>query len=140
MGVGNWALGAFCCLIARPPAKGSAAHPQRRLVVVFQPHRYSRTRDLFDDFVAVLAQVDVLLLGEVYAAGEAPIEGADARALARAIRARGAVEPVLLPGGIAEAPNLLERIVTDGDLILTLGAGDVGNLPALLVQRYGAAK
>ncbi len=117
-----------------------AAHPERRLVVVFQPHRYTRTRDLFDDFCAILAQVDVLLLAEVYAAGEAPIEGADARALARAIRARGLVEPVLLPGGIAEAPALLERIAADGDLILTLGAGDVGNLPAMLVQRYGAGK
>ncbi len=117
-----------------------AAHPQRRLVVVFQPHRYTRTRDLFDDFCASLAQVDVLLLAEVYAAGEAPIEGADARALARAIRARGAVEPVLLPGGIAEAPALLERVAVDGDLILTLGAGDVGNLPGVLVQRFGVGK
>ncbi|MDP9140356.1 MAG: UDP-N-acetylmuramate--L-alanine ligase [Pseudomonadota bacterium] len=116
-----------------------AAHPQRRLVVVFQPHRYTRTRDLFDDFCAILAQVDVLLLAEVYAAGEAPIEGADTRALARAIRARGAVEPVLLKG-VADAPALLERIAADGDLILTLGAGDVGNLPGMLVQRYGAGK
>ncbi|MES0873862.1 UDP-N-acetylmuramate--L-alanine ligase [Sinimarinibacterium thermocellulolyticum] len=115
-----------------------AAHPGRRLVVVFQPHRYSRTRDLFDDFCAVLSEADALLLAEVYAAGEAPIENADARALARCIRARGRVEPVLLPQGLAEAPALLERIVADGDVILTLGAGDVGSLPAQLVQRFGA--
>ncbi len=116
-----------------------AAHPGKRLVVVFQPHRYSRTRDLFDDFCAVLAEADALLLAEVYAAGEMPIEGADARALARGIRARGRVEPVLLPGGLPEVPALLERIAHDGDVVLTLGAGDVGSLPATLTQRYGAA-
>jgi UDP-N-acetylmuramate--alanine ligase len=114
-----------------------AAHPQQRLVVVFQPHRYSRTRDLFDDFCAVLSEADALLLAEVYAAGELPIENADARALARCIRARGRVEPVLLPGGLAEVPAVLERIVADGDVILTLGAGDVGALPAQLLQRFG---
>ncbi|MEQ1439912.1 UDP-N-acetylmuramate--L-alanine ligase [Fontimonas sp. SYSU GA230001] len=115
-----------------------SAHPGRRLVVVFQPHRYTRTRDLFDDFCAVLAGADVLLLAEVYAAGEAPIEGADARALARGIRARGQVEPVLLSGGLAEAPAVIERIVQDGDVVLTLGAGDVGSLPGLLVRRFGS--
>jgi UDP-N-acetylmuramate--alanine ligase len=114
-----------------------AAYPGRRLVVVFQPHRYSRTRDLFDDFCAVLSEADALLLAEVYAAGEAPIENADARALARCIRARGRVEPVLLPQGLVEVPAVLERIVADGDVILTLGAGDVGGLPQQLVQRFG---
>ncbi|QHS10261.1 UDP-N-acetylmuramate--L-alanine ligase [Sinimarinibacterium sp. NLF-5-8] len=116
-----------------------AAHPQRRLVVVFQPHRYTRTRDLFDDFCAVLAEVDVLLLADVYAAGEAPIEGATSRALARGIRARGQVEPVLLPNGLAEVPELLERIAEDGDVLLTLGAGDVGSLPAKLVAQFGGS-
>ncbi len=114
-----------------------AAHPQRRLVVVFQPHRYSRTRDLFDDFCAVLADADVLFLSEVYAAGEAPLDGADARALARGIRARGKVEPVVVGGGIGDMPDALSRVVADGDLILTLGAGDVGSLPGLLLSRYG---
>ncbi|MDD3763198.1 MAG: UDP-N-acetylmuramate--L-alanine ligase [Nevskiales bacterium] len=114
-----------------------AAHPQRRLVVVFQPHRYSRTRDLFDDFCAVLADADVLFLSEVYAAGEVPLDGADARALARGIRARGKVEPVVVGGGIGDMPDALSRVVADGDLILTLGAGDVGSLPGLLLSRYG---
>jgi UDP-N-acetylmuramate--alanine ligase len=97
----------------------------RRLVVAFQPHRYSRTRDLLDDFSRVLAEVDVLVLTEVYPAGESPIANADARALARAIRARGKVDPVLIehPRDLREAlPALLE----DGDLLLLLGAGDIG--------------
>jgi UDP-N-acetylmuramate--alanine ligase len=99
--------------------------PQRRLVVAFQPHRYSRTRDLLDDFSRVLADVDVLVLTEVYPAGEAPIANADARALARAVRARGKVDPVLVehPRQLREAlPSLLE----DGDLLMLLGAGDIG--------------
>ncbi|SEQ93107.1 UDP-N-acetylmuramate--L-alanine ligase [Solimonas aquatica] len=112
-----------------------AAHPTRRLVVVFQPHRYSRTRDLFEDFCAVLSEADAVLLAEVYAAGEAPIEAADGRALARGIRARGKVEPVFVPT-IAEMPDALSRLLRDGDLLLTLGAGDVGGLPALLTQRF----
>ncbi|AXQ28082.1 UDP-N-acetylmuramate--L-alanine ligase [Solimonas sp. K1W22B-7] len=111
-----------------------AAHPQRRLVVAFQPHRYSRTRDLFDDFCDILSSADALLLTEVYAAGETPIEGADGRALARGIRARGKVEPVLIRG-VQELPGALESIIRDGDLILTLGAGDIGTAPALL-SRY----
>ncbi|HUS24036.1 MAG TPA: UDP-N-acetylmuramate--L-alanine ligase [Candidatus Binatia bacterium] len=113
-----------------------AAHPQRRLVVAFQPHRYSRTRDLFDDFCEILSQADALLLCEVYAAGEAAIDGADGRALARGIRARGQVEPVFLKS-VQEVPRALEALVKDGDLVLTLGAGDIGTVPALLVQRYG---
>src|SRR3546814_18206536 len=95
-------LGSFCLVddyghhpreIAATFRAMRAAHPQRRLVVEFQPHRYTRTRDLFEDFAAILAEADALLLAEVYSAGEAPIEGADGRALARAIRARGQVEP-----------------------------------------------
>ncbi|NGY05794.1 UDP-N-acetylmuramate--L-alanine ligase [Solimonas terrae] len=112
-----------------------AAHPQRRLVVAFQPHRYTRTRDLFEDFAAILAEADALLLAEVYAAGEAPIEGADGRALARAIRARGQVEPVFV-ASVAELPDALSHVLRDGDLLLTMGAGDVGGLPALLQQQF----
>ena len=99
--------------------------PERRLVVAFQPHRYSRTRDLLDDFSRVLADVDVLILTEIYPAGEAPIANADARALARAIRARGKVDPVLIehPRDLRDAlPSLLES----GDMVLLMGAGDIG--------------
>ncbi|HEX7816234.1 UDP-N-acetylmuramate--L-alanine ligase [Dyella sp.] len=100
--------------------------PDRRLVVAFQPHRYSRTRDLLDDFANVLADADVLVLTEVYPAGEAPIAGADGRALARAVRARGKVDPVLIdhPREFAET---LPTLVRDGDLLLLLGAGDIGS-------------
>jgi UDP-N-acetylmuramate--alanine ligase len=112
-----------------------AAHPDRRLVVAFQPHRYSRTRDLFEDFCAVLSTADALLLTEVYAAGEAPIEAADGRALARGIRARGQVEPVFVKSA-AEVPDALASVLRDGDVVLTLGAGDIGGVPALLQQRY----
>lgn len=107
------------------------AYPDRRLVVAFQPHRYSRTRDLFDDFCAVLSETDALLLTEVYAAGETPTPDADGRALARGIRARGRVEPVFVKA-VAEAPAALVGMVRDGDVLLTLGAGDIGGLPALL--------
>jgi UDP-N-acetylmuramate--alanine ligase len=96
-------------------------------VVVFQPHRYTRTRDLLDDFVRVLSDVDVLLLTEVYAAGEAPITGADGRALARAIRGRGQVEPVFV-GEHANLPLVLQGLLRNGDLVLMLGAGNVGAL------------
>ncbi len=115
-----------------------AAHPQRRMVVAFQPHRFTRTRDLFDDFCDILSSADALLLTDIYAAGEAPIEGADGRALARGIRARGKVEPVLIRG-VQDLPDALESIVREGDLILTLGAGDIGSAPALLARyRSGA--
>jgi UDP-N-acetylmuramate--alanine ligase len=111
--------------------------PERRLVVAFQPHRYTRTRDLFDDFAEVLSQVDVLLLTEVYAAGEAPIAGADGRALARAIRNRGRVDPVFVQRA-QDLPTALAGVLKDGDLLLTLGAGDIGavaaELPKTLVK------
>jgi UDP-N-acetylmuramate--alanine ligase len=99
--------------------------PGHRLAVVFQPHRYTRTRDLLDDFANVLAEVDVLVLTEIYPAGEAPIAGADGRALARAVRARGKVDPVLIehPREIFAA---LPALLADGDLLLLLGAGDIG--------------
>jgi UDP-N-acetylmuramate--alanine ligase len=113
------------------------AYPGHRLVVAFQPHRYTRTRDLFDDFCAVLSEADVLLLTEVYAAGEAPIADADGRALARGIRARGRVEPVFVKS-VSEIPDVLPDIAQDGDVLLGLGAGDIGTLPAILTQRFNA--
>ncbi len=109
--------------------------PERRLVVIFQPHRYTRTRDLFEDFAEALSLTDVLLLTEVYPAGEDPITGADGRALARAIRNRGAVEPIFVEG-IDDVPEALQRIIEDGDIVLTLGAGSVGNLATRLVECF----
>ena len=100
--------------------------PDRRLVVAFQPHRYSRTRDLLDDFAAVLSDTDALLLTEVYPAGEAPIPGADARALARAIRARGRIDPVLVAHP-KELLAALDGVAQDGDLVILAGAGDIGH-------------
>ena len=99
--------------------------PSQRLVVAFQPHRYSRTRDQFDAFAAVLSEVDALVLSEVYPAGEAPIPGADSRSLARAIRARGRSEPVVV-GNAAELAHVLPDVLQDGDLLLMMGAGDIG--------------
>ncbi|MDR3386972.1 MAG: UDP-N-acetylmuramate--L-alanine ligase [Rudaea sp.] len=99
--------------------------PQRRLVVAFQPHRYTRTRDLLDDFANVLADVDVLVLTDIYPAGEAPIAGADGRALARAVRARGKVDPVLIEHP-RELGETLASLLRDGDLLLLMGAGDIG--------------
>jgi len=106
-------------------AAARAGWPERRLVVVFQPHRYTRTRDLFDDFAQVLSEVDVLVLCEVYAAGETPIAGADGRALARGIRARGQVDPVFVDD-LDTLPAVLRDLLADGDVLLTLGAGDIG--------------
>ncbi|WP_425480683.1 UDP-N-acetylmuramate--L-alanine ligase [Lysobacter silvisoli] len=100
--------------------------PDKRLVVAFQPHRYSRTRDLFDEFAAVLSSVDALVLTEVYPAGEAPIAGADAKSLARAIRARGRIDPVVV-GGAGELSGVLPDVLNDGDLLLMMGAGDIGH-------------
>lgn len=99
--------------------------PEKRLVVAFQPHRYTRTRDLFEDFTAVLSTVDILVLLEVYSAGEAVIAGADGRSLARAIRARGQVEPVFVEQ-IEELATTLKGVLQDGDILLTLGAGSIG--------------
>jgi UDP-N-acetylmuramate--alanine ligase len=108
-------------------AAARAGWPRRRLVVAFQPHRYTRTRDLLDDFAGVLSQVDVLVLTEVYPAGEAPIANADGKALARAVRARGRIDPVLVRGA-RELPSALAPLARDGDLILLLGAGDIGQV------------
>ena len=109
--------------------------PDKRLVLVFQPHRYTRTQEQFDDFAAVLSTPDVLLLNEVYPAGEAPIPGADGRALARAIRIRGQVDPVFVDD-LQELPALLAAVLEPGDLVLMMGAGSIGrvatDLPRLL--------
>lgn len=102
------------------------SHPDRRLVMIFQPHRFSRTRDCFDDFVDVLSQVDQLLLLEVYPAGEKPIVGADSRSLARSIRLRGEVEPILIDPVEGNLQNVIQKVLQPNDLLLTQGAGNVG--------------
>ena len=110
-------------------ARGS--FPGRRLVLVFQPHRYTRTRDLFEDFVAVMSTVDAVLLTEVYPAGEAPIVAADGRALARALRVAGKVEPVFVDD-INDIPATIRVVVKDGDVVLTMGAGSIGQVAPIL--------
>ena len=111
------------------------AWPGRRLLLAFEPHRYTRTRDLLDDFAQVLSTADALVVAEVYPAGETPIPGADGKALCRAIRSRGTVEPVLLKS-LDELPQVLADIACDGDVVLTMGAGSIGaaahDLPATL--------
>jgi len=106
--------------------------PGRRVVLAFQPHRYTRTRDLFEDFVAVLATADVLLLGEVYPAGEPPIVAADGRALARALRVAGRIEPVFVDD-IADMAAAIRAVAADGDVVLTMGAGSIGGVAHQLV-------
>jgi UDP-N-acetylmuramate--alanine ligase len=113
------------------------AYPSRRSIIIFQPHRYTRTRDLFEDFVQVLAGVDVLILMDIYPAGESVITGADGRSLSRAIRLRGQVDPIFVEHW-EDLPKLLAGIVHENDVILTMGAGNVGQfatqLPQLLTQ------
>ena len=111
-----------------------ASHPDRRLVMMFQPHRYSRTRDCFDDFVDVLSQVDQLLLLEVYSAGEKPIVGADSRTLARSLRLRGQVEPILIDPVEGNLESTLQKVLQANDLLLTQGAGNVGAISVELAQ------
>ncbi len=113
----------------------ASGSPDNRLVVVFQPHRYTRTRDLFDDFTDVLAEADVLVLCEVYPAGEQPIAGADGRALARAIRQRGVIDPIFVPEVDAVAKTL-RGVLVDGDVVLTLGAGSIGAVAAALPDAF----
>jgi len=107
------------------------AFPGRRLVLAFQPHRYTRTRDLFEDFVKVLSTADALVLAEVYPAGEPPIVAADGRSLARAVRVAGKVEPLFVED-IAGMPEAIRRVAADGDVVITMGAGSIGNVPAQL--------
>ncbi|WP_034296706.1 UDP-N-acetylmuramate--L-alanine ligase [Herbaspirillum sp. RV1423] len=119
-------------------AAARGAYPGRRLVLAFQPHRYTRTRDLFEDFVKVLSTPDVLVLAEVYAAGEQPIVAADGRALAHALRVAGKVEPVFVED-IADMPATILNVVRDGDVVMTMGAGSISGVPAkLAVQGQGA--
>lgn len=112
--------------------------PGRRIVLAFQPHRYSRTRDLLDDFANVLAGVEALIVSEVYAAGEAPISGADGKAICRAVRSHARVEPIFLEK-IEQLPEALKRIVRDGDLVVTMGAGSIGAVAAELPKTLRAS-
>jgi UDP-N-acetylmuramate--alanine ligase len=107
------------------------AFPGRRLVLAFQPHRYTRTRDLFEDFVKVLARADVLLLAEVYAAGEAPIAAADGRTLATAVKGAGKTQPVFVED-VAGMADAIRRTARAGDVVLTMGAGSIGNVAGQL--------
>jgi UDP-N-acetylmuramate--alanine ligase len=111
--------------------------PDRRLVLVFQPHRYTRTRDLLDDFGRTLSACDVLLVTEVYAAGEAPIAGADGRAICRVVRSRGVVEPVFVES-VDDLAEALRAVLHDGDLVLTMGAGNIGAVAQDLKSRFAA--
>ncbi|MBP9653059.1 MAG: UDP-N-acetylmuramate--L-alanine ligase, partial [Rhodocyclaceae bacterium] len=115
-------------------AAARGAFPGRRLVLAFQPHRYTRTRDCFEDFVRVLTSADLLLLVEVYPAGEAPIVAADGRALVRAIRVTGALEPIFVED-IGELPQQILNVARDGDVVLTMGAGSIGGVPGKLVEK-----
>jgi len=124
--------------LAATLAAARGAFPGRRLVLAFQPHRYSRTRDCFEDFVKVLGQADVVLLAEVYAAGEAPIVAADGRSLARAVRVAGKVEPVFV-GEIGAMPEAIAEMARDGDVVMCMGAGSIGGVPAKLVEMGGGA-
>ena len=114
-------------------AAARGAFPGRRLVLAFQPHRYTRTRDCFEDFVKVLSTVDALLLAEIYAAGEAPIVAADGRSLARALRVAGKVEPVFVED-IAAMPQTILDVARDGDVVLCMGAGSIGAVPGKVVE------
>jgi UDP-N-acetylmuramate--alanine ligase len=113
--------------------------PNRRLVLAFQPHRYTRTRDLLDDFARVLSAADALLVTEVYAAGEAPIPGADGRAICRAVRTRGQVEPVFVEH-VERLANALKAVLRDGDVVVTMGAGNIGAVAHELPVKLGAVK
>ncbi len=114
-------------------AAARGAFPGRRLVLAFQPHRYTRTRDCFEDFVKVIGQADAVLLAEVYAAGEAPIVAADGRALARALRVAGKVDPVFVDD-IASLPQTIVEQARDGDVVISMGAGSIGSVPAQVVE------
>jgi UDP-N-acetylmuramate--alanine ligase len=113
------------------------AWPARRLVLAFQPHRFTRTRDLLDDFGRALSESDVLLVLEVYPAGEAPIAGADGRAICRVVRSRGRIEPVFVEHA-EELADALRQVLRDGDVVLTMGAGSIGAIAADLKGRFAA--
>ncbi|KHJ59980.1 glutamate ligase domain-containing protein, partial [Burkholderia glumae] len=115
-------------------AAARGAFPGRRLVLAFQPHRYTRTRDCFEEFVNVLSTVDELVLTEVYAAGEAPIPTASGEALARALRASGRVDPAFV-ATVDEVPAALAQRVRAGDVVITMGAGSIGGVPGRIAQQ-----
>jgi UDP-N-acetylmuramate--alanine ligase len=119
-------------------AAARGAFPGRRLVLAFQPHRYTRTRDLFEDFVKVLSGVDVLLLAEVYAAGEPPIVAADGRALSRAVRVAGRIEPLFVED-IGNLPDQILAVVRNGDVVVCMGAGSIGAVAGRVRERAGDA-
>jgi UDP-N-acetylmuramate--alanine ligase len=120
-------------------AAARGAFPGRRLLLAFQPHRYTRTRDLFEDFVRVLSSVDALVLADVYPAGEAPIVAADGRALVRAVRVAGKVEPVFVEQ-VAQMKDAVLASVRDGDVVVTMGAGSVAGLAPDLARATGGAE
>jgi len=120
-------------------AAARGAFPGRRLVLAFQPHRYTRTRDCFEDFVRVLSTVDALVLAEVYPAGESPIVAADGRALARAVRIGGHVEPLFVES-VEAMPAALAGVLREGDVLLTMGAGSIGGVPARLREAAGTVE
>ncbi|XAH24512.1 UDP-N-acetylmuramate--L-alanine ligase [Xylophilus sp. GW821-FHT01B05] len=119
--------------LAATLAAARGAFPDRRLVLAFQPHRYSRTRDCFEDFVKVIGAADSVLLTEVYAAGEAPIVAADGRSLARALRVAGKVEPVFVDD-VADMPEAIRDNARDGDVVMCMGAGSIGAVPGKLAE------
>jgi UDP-N-acetylmuramate--alanine ligase len=116
-------------------AAARGAFPGRRLVLAFQPHRYTRTRDCFEDFVKVMGQADAVLLTEVYAAGEAPIVAADGRALTRALRVAGKVDPLFVDD-VAALPDAIVEHSRNGDVVIAMGAGTIGNVPAKVVEKF----
>jgi UDP-N-acetylmuramate--alanine ligase len=124
--------------IAATLAAARGAFPGKRIVLAFQPHRYTRTRDCFEDFVKVVGAADAVLLAEVYSAGEEPIVAADGRSLARAVRVAGKVEPVFVDD-IAAMPEAIFEIAKDGDVVMCMGAGSIGGVPAKLVEMGGSA-
>jgi UDP-N-acetylmuramate--alanine ligase len=115
-------------------AAARGAFPGRRLVLAFQPHRYTRTRDCFEDFVRVMGSADAVLLTEVYAAGESPIVAADGRSLARAVRVAGRTDPVFV-ADVAELPQVIREQARDGDVVIAMGAGSIGGVPARVVEQ-----
>jgi UDP-N-acetylmuramate--alanine ligase len=125
--------------VAATVAAIRAGWPERRLVMIYQPHRYTRTRDLFEDFADVLSTVDQLILLEVYSAGEDPIPGADSRTLSRSIRTRGVVDPIFIET-VDAVPKALAKILQAGDIVITQGAGNVGSLASELVQQIFRVK
>jgi len=114
-------------------AAARGAFPGRRLVLAFQPHRFTRTRDYFEDFVKMIGTADLVLLAKIYAAGELPIVAADGRSLARALRVAGKVDPVFVDE-IAEMPTAIAAQARDGDVVISMGAGSIGNVPALVAE------